>query len=632
MLNWRDTVSTQRCVASLLDSTALAGVVVVDNESTGELREMRGERLDLIEVPENRGFSGGVNVGIRRALEAGADAVLVINNDAVIAAGALDLLVEALAADPELGIVAPLIVNPDGSVQSRGGRVSRWSGVARQNYSTRRIDYLSWACVLVRADVFRAVGELDERFFMYWEDVDYSLRARESGYRIGVVDDAVVSHELSASGRTAGRLLAVYYTWSMLSLGDKHGGAVWLRSRIALLALLLARVVRRDWPGARAIRRGAGATRSDQAAWRVPVIERLRDDAAKPNESGADRPFFVNGKWLSQPLTGTQRYATEISRRLVARHGRSVVIVVPADADLPAWTDGASIRRSSLTGNLFEQVALPFLTAGGFLLNLSGSSPLMKRRQAITLFDASAFRYGDTFSWAFTTWYRLLYRTARYRASHLFTISEFSRADLADVLHIDPQRLIVVPCGSEHLPAPKADRVGAIDQPYVVAIGSLTERKNLAGCLAVLARRGVRTVVVGAGGKSAVFADSAIPEDSHIIPLGRVTDEDIANLLADAVAMVFPSRYEGFGLPVVEAQRAGCPVVCSTSSSLPEAAGDGALFFDPDDPEAAADHVESLVASAELRDGMRQRGYANAERRSWDVAEGIVTEILNERR
>jgi GT2 family glycosyltransferase/glycosyltransferase involved in cell wall biosynthesis len=629
VLNWHDAQRTLSCIEALTAAPVLTRIVVVDNEADGTLRselEARAlPRVELVELPENRGFSGGMNAGFDRVR--GAEAVLVINNDALIDPSSAQRLWDALRTRPRVGIVSPLILNPDSTVQSRGGRISRVSGIARQNHAEGRIDYLSWACVMVSGAVLREVGLLDDSFFMYWEDVDYSLRVRDAGYELAIVDDAHVHHELSASAGSAGRLLASYYVWSLLRLGDKRGGTMWWRSRVGYAALIASRVAKRDPDGIRALRRGGRLPRPRGQAWRV-VAAGLAPRASTSPAKRTSRIVALNGKWLSQPLTGTQRYATEIARRLIAAEGSRIALIVPADAEVPGWADGAIVRRSRFSGHLFEQLALPASTIGRLLVNLSGSSPFVKRRQIITLFDASVFRYGDTFSRVFTQWYRVLYRTARWRARRLLTISEFSRRDLAEVLRIDPSRLEIVPCGSDHFPQPTGDFTPPVEAPYVVVVGSLTERKNLPGTLNALARRGIRAAVVGAGGRSAVFADSAIPEDPHIVPLGRLTDEEIADTMAGAAAMVFPSRYEGFGLPIVEAQRVGCPVVCSTSSSLPEAAGDGALFFDADDPEAAADHVERLIADEQLRETMSARGRANALARSWDEAADIVSRIV----
>ena len=108
--------------------------------------------------------------------------------------------------------------------------------------------------------------------------------------------------------------------------------------------------------------------------------------------------------------------------------------------------------------------------------------------------------------------------------------------------------------------------------------------------------------------------------------LGRLSDGEVAWLYRHADALVFPSRYEGFGLPVVEAQRLGCPVVCSNAASLPEVAGYGAAYFDPDDHESLRDALESVDVD---RDGWAARGRVNAERFRWADTAAAVERVLD---
>lgn len=339
--------------------------------------------------------------------------------------------------------------------------------------------------------------------------------------------------------------------------------------------------------------------------------------------------IFINGKWLAQPTTGTQRYASEIAQRVGQRLPDAVSLVVPRDAVLPEWVAGIPVIRSRFSGHIFEQLVLPLRTFGKYLLNLSGSSPLLKLRQGIVLFDGSMFRYPETFGRAFAAWYRLLYRTAPMRSRHLFTISEFSRSELSDLLHIPPQRLIVARCGADHLSSVDDNRDDQLEaDPFVVMIGSLTKRKNLTGVIQAIGARGVRVVVVGASGPSAVFSDTETPVGALVTLAGRLDDAEIAELLSKAIALVFPSLYEGFGLPIVEAQVQGCPVICARTSSLPEVAGDAALFFDADCPEEAADHVVRLLSDSGLRSDLVARGFTNVARFSWDDAANRFVETL----
>lgn len=242
VLNWRDRASTEACVSALLSEKAVTNVVLVDNESSGDLRHLISDRVDLIEQGANLGFSRGVNIGIRAALSSDAAAVLVINNDAVVVPGCVDVLVRAWNERPTVGIFAPLVLNTDGSEQSTGGvfRPGRGSVV---ELSASPPNYLTWACVLVPRLTVEAIGLLDERFFMYWEDVDFGLRLRDAGLAMEVVPQAAVLHARSVSHSRAGAKIDRYSMHGLTLLSLKRGGrAAWIGLPVRLAGRILTRL------------------------------------------------------------------------------------------------------------------------------------------------------------------------------------------------------------------------------------------------------------------------------------------------------------------------------------------------------------------------------------------------------
>ncbi|EIC07900.1 glycosyl transferase group 1 [Microbacterium laevaniformans OR221] len=339
---------------------------------------------------------------------------------------------------------------------------------------------------------------------------------------------------------------------------------------------------------------------------------------------------FLNGKWLAQATTGTQRYAEEITKRLSSTQ-LHFTLVVPSDAPIPNW-ENVTVRQLPFKGLIFEQFALPWAARGGLLLNLSGGSPIIARRQIVTLFDASVFRYPKTFRRSFAYWYRFLYRTATRRARAAITISSFSNGELTAILKPPPGWLVSALCGADHLKGDETEVVSAPDladapDKYVLLIGSPTERKNLREVVPAFAEAGYRTLVVGVS-DSRVFTDSRGIEtwtSPRIELTGRLSDDEIVSLMREAVALIFPSRYEGFGLPIVEAQAIGCPVIAASTSSLPEVGGDAALYFEPDAPAVAVALAEALSRDPSLRRGVVQRGLANAARYRWQDAADVVT-------
>jgi len=196
----------ERCVDSVLAADGIDRVIVVDNGHQAQ-RRLLDRAVDVITTGENLGFAGGMNVGIRHALSLGARAVLILNDDVVVHAGAVPRLVAALDADPRLGAVQPKLLLPgDGPVRinSMGvtiGRDGAGIDVAvgeedGPDFETdREIEAFTGGAVLLRADFLREVGMFDERFFLYYEDVDLSLRGAERGWRYRCVPSSRVVHE-----------------------------------------------------------------------------------------------------------------------------------------------------------------------------------------------------------------------------------------------------------------------------------------------------------------------------------------------------------------------------------------------------------------------------------------------------
>ncbi|EZP29039.1 glycosyltransferase family 2 protein [Microbacterium oleivorans] len=242
VLNWRDTDATMQCLDSLLREKLLASVVLVDNESSGELRSAVSDRVQLVENPENLGFAKGVNSGIHKAMTLGADAVFVINNDATVREGALEKLIKAWVSTEEPVLLAPRVVNLDGTDQSTGGYF-RAVDASTRDLGNKYVNYLTWACVLLPVATIKILGLLDERFFMYWEDVDYGLRASKAGVRMRLVDDAHVEHERSKSHSRAGAKIEGYSAAGLTLLCLKRGGvALFVGLPYRLIGRLLTRL------------------------------------------------------------------------------------------------------------------------------------------------------------------------------------------------------------------------------------------------------------------------------------------------------------------------------------------------------------------------------------------------------
>ncbi len=332
-------------------------------------------------------------------------------------------------------------------------------------------------------------------------------------------------------------------------------------------------------------------------------------------------PVFINGRFLAQSLTGVQRYATEMSAAICAVLPATQILAPPAAGAAPAhgWLVGKG------GGQAWEQLQLPFFARGGVLVNPGNTAPILGGRQIVVLHDAGVFSTPEAYTRPFRLWYKTLQFALTRRGVTIVTVSEFSKRELAANLRIPPARITVVGEGADHMRRITADTsaLTAHDlapHSYVLAVGTLAAHKNLAslGELAERLRaRGMTLAITGAAGAAAFQGDGAAVLPAAAKYLGRVTDAALKTLFSQAACYVLPSRYEGFGLPAVEAMACGCAVVASDIPALRETCGAAAVFCDPHSAGAIAETVLSLLDAAPRLAEMREKALAHVSDLTW---------------
>jgi glycosyltransferase involved in cell wall biosynthesis len=227
----------------------------------------------------------------------------------------------------------------------------------------------------------------------------------------------------------------------------------------------------------------------------------------------------------------------------------------------------------------------------------------------LTVHDLAPLRHPE----AFPAWTRLYART-RLRgtvraATRVIAVSEFSRREVVALCGIPPDRVDLVPSGVDPVFTPGGPAAAG---DYALAVGTLEPRKNLAGAIEGARRAGLELRVVGAAGWGDVTATGL-----GVTWLGRVDDAELAALYRGARCLVYPSFYEGFGIPVAEAMASGTPVVTSRGSAMADVAGDAAVLVDARDPRAIAD---GIAEAARRRAELRERGLERARLYTWQRA------------
>ncbi|HEX9019446.1 MAG TPA: glycosyltransferase family 2 protein [Anaerolineaceae bacterium] len=264
ILNTNRRDDTLACLESLAGSSyPNQRTIVLDNASTDgsvEAIQSKFPGVQIMPLADNRGYAGNNNVGIRAALEQGADWVFVLNEDIVLDPGCHAGLVEALEGRAEIGIAGPMVYHFDepGVIQSAGGQLDRtWQPVhSGQNeadqgqYSAPRlVDWISGCAILVRREVIEQVGALDEQFFYYWEETEWCLRARQSGWKILHVPQAKIWHKGVQRNYRPGPNVTYYATRNrFLIMSRRHAPAlVWANAYLQTGRTLLSWTVRPKW-------------------------------------------------------------------------------------------------------------------------------------------------------------------------------------------------------------------------------------------------------------------------------------------------------------------------------------------------------------------------------------------------
>ncbi len=348
---------------------------------------------------------------------------------------------------------------------------------------------------------------------------------------------------------------------------------------------------------------------------------------------------WINGRFLSRKVTGVERVAHEILRALsdcfLDEHAScdhngvrlSFKIVAPVASKaafsgllghIPIHTTGA------FSGHLWEQLVLSKWARSDWLLNLCNTAPLWRRRQSTFIHDAQVFAIPRNFNWKFGLWYRTMLRIVGKRSEGVFTNSQFSQTELSKFAGISDGKIAVLHLGADHMHrlAPSMTEEVSTQipkRPFLLAVSSASPNKNfeaIVRAISILGDDAPPCVFVGQK-NSAVFGKLDM-DTSRITELGYVSDETLAVLYSRALCLVYPSYYEGFGLPPLEAMALGTPVIVSNTSSLPEVCADAALYCDPSKPETLAQAIRVLQTDQNARQVLSLAGKERAKAFAWN--------------
>jgi glycosyltransferase involved in cell wall biosynthesis len=362
-------------------------------------------------------------------------------------------------------------------------------------------------------------------------------------------------------------------------------------------------------------------------------------------------PIWINARFLNRPITGVERVAQEIIHQLaqqanqsgeiqIGAHTLQLKLIAPTSPQTPKnpWSNIPLHIKGSLHGHLWEQTELAYHTSGQWLLNLCNTAPLFKKRQWVFLHDAQPYAIPENFTPALRHWYKTLYRTTGQHSAAILTNSHFSAKELQNHAHIPEHKLNVLHLGADHLERIQTETTPRLHElfqtlqsPFVLAVSSNNPNKNFQAVTQALQQLGTQAplcILVG-GQNKRVFSQQNI-DSEKLIRLGYVSDAELNVLYQKASLLLFPSHYEGFGLPPIEAMWHGCPVIASNTAALPEILGNAATYCDPTDPSTLAKGIQTIMSANNEHSEMKRQARQQARQYQWASTARKLLSVIKE--
>lgn len=315
-------------------------------------------------------------------------------------------------------------------------------------------------------------------------------------------------------------------------------------------------------------------------------------------------------RFLTQRITGVQRFAYEITKALdklledypeVEFIGLLPNASIYSEYDLTNYQNIKLEKCGRLTGHLWEQIELPWYSRSYPLINLCNSSPVFKSNKYLVLHDAIFMTRFDSQKWWFKLWYRLQMLSNKLSCKKWYTVSHFSQAEIARLLAISLAKIEILGNAPSLSFWKSPDNNQQINnhierKKFFLMIGSNSRRKNTELVAREFADNPLLSEInlVIVGGVFSNLGEVKLPDADNIIQFGYVADNELVSLYQNAQGLIFPSLYEGFGIPVVEAMGLGCPVIVSDIPVMHEICGEAGLYFNPDNADGLENHLLQL--------------------------------------
>lgn len=345
----------------------------------------------------------------------------------------------------------------------------------------------------------------------------------------------------------------------------------------------------------------------------------------------------VNARFLTQHITGVQRYAVEICLELKKIMSDDVVFVSPSNIKQNEYAKQLSVKTiGSHKGHVWEQWDLVrYLKQHGnpLLLCLCNTAPLYYTNKIVTVHDVAFEAYPQTFSKAFLYSYRFLIPRITKSALRVITVSQFSKEEIVKYYGLNAKNIdVVFSAAADKFHIEEDWKLK--EKKYFLAVSSLNYRKNFSAVLRAFEifekkRKDISLFIIGDLNNSnfKTIDIEHYKKNPRVLFLGRISDEQLVKYYSNALAFIFPSIYEGFGLPPLEAQACGCPVLASDIPPHHEVIGESGIFCNPNNPNDIASGMCKILDLSEI---LKIKGFENAKRFSYKKSADQIHKIIDE--
>lgn len=348
----------------------------------------------------------------------------------------------------------------------------------------------------------------------------------------------------------------------------------------------------------------------------------------------------INGRYLLQRVTGVQRFGREVLSNLIDKNDSSntgnLEVLVPNSANAEIDIENKYISHlGRLNGHAWEQLELSRTHPDNVIVNLCNTAPVFRRRQLVVLHDVMVAAMPSNFTFTFRTWYKAMISSYLRNSAQIATVSKFSAREISKHFGIPESRIAIIPESGEHILRVTSsieilDKLGIESDKYFLAVSSSASNKNFSAVVSAadaMQRTDFKFVIVG-GGNARVFGDGGpVVASATVVKAGYVSDSELRALYENAACFVYPSLYEGFGLPPLEAMSCGCPVIVADSSSLPEVCGNAAVYCDPHNTQSLLRALTRVLDNPQLRAELRIQGVEQSSLWRWHDAANTIKSL-----